>query len=326
MEQDDAVSLWIVAPGRAELRHERLRAPAAGEVVVQARYGGVSRGTEALVFNGRVPRSEWARMRAPFQRGDFPGPVQYGYLSVGRVIGGEPGLYGRDVFCLYPHQSRYVVPACAVAPLPAGLPPARAILAANLETAINATWDAGLSVGDRVSVVGGGCVGLLVAWLASRMPGCDVELVDIHPARAAVAAALGVPFAAPARARGGADVVFHASASEAGLARALELAAYEAMVVELSWYGEGRVPVALGAAFHSQRLRLVSSQVGQLPAAHRSRWDHTRRLALALQLLAAAPELDALINSEGPFTALPERLAELANDPGDVILHRIVYG
>ncbi|MFT3816155.1 MAG: zinc-binding alcohol dehydrogenase [Rubrivivax sp.] len=325
MEQDEAISLWIVAPGQAELRRERLRAPVAGEVVVQARYGGVSRGTEALVFAGRVPRSEWGRMRAPFQRGDFPGPVQYGYLNVGRVVGGEPGLIGRDVFCLYPHQSRYVVPAAAVLPLPEGLPPERAILAANLETAINATWDAGLAVGDRVSVVGGGSVGSLVAWLASRIPGCEVELVDIRPARAAVAAALGVPFAAPATARSGADVVFHASASEAGLACALELAATEAMVVELSWYGEGRIPVALGAAFHSQRLRLVSSQVGQLPVAHRGRWDHTRRLALALRLLAAAPELDVLINSEGPFATLPERLAKLASHPGDVILHRIVY-
>ncbi|MFT3802395.1 MAG: zinc-binding alcohol dehydrogenase [Burkholderiaceae bacterium] len=325
MEQDEAVSLWIVAPGRAELRRERLPAPAAGEVLVHACYGGVSRGTEALVFNGRVPPSEWTRMRAPFQRGDFPGPVQYGYLSVGRVVGGEPGLIGRDVFCLHPHQNRYVVPASAVLPLPEGLPPARAILAANLETAINASWDAGLAVGDRVSVVGGGCIGSLLAWLASRTPGCEVELVDINPARAAVAAALGVPFAAPAGARGGADVVFHASASEAGLAAALELAANEAMVVESSWYGEGRIPVALGAAFHSRRLRLVSSQVGQLPASHRSRWDHRRRLALALRLLAAAPELDALINSEGPFTALPARLAKLANDPGDVIMHRIVY-
>jgi NADPH:quinone reductase-like Zn-dependent oxidoreductase len=325
MEQDEAVSLWIVAPGRAELRRESLRAASADEVIVQARYGGVSRGTESLVLAGRVPASEYQRMRAPFQRGEFPFPVQYGYLSVGRVVGGGGPLSGRDVFCLFPHQSRYVVPASAVRPLPEGLPPGRAILAANLETAINATWDAALGAGDRVCVVGGGSVGLLVAWLASRTPGCEVELVDTNPARAALAARLGFGFAAPDRARRDADIVFHASASGAGLATAFEAAATEASVVELSWYGEGEVAVALGGAFHSRRLRLLSSQVGQLPASHRLRWNYARRLDLALRLLATAPELDALIDSEGPFAELPERLAELAARPGDAIMHRIVY-
>lgn len=325
MDPIEAVSLWMVAPGRAELRRERLPVAAAGDVIVQARFGGVSRGTEMLVFAGRVPPSEYTRMRAPFQRGDFPFPVQYGYLSVGRVVGGEPGLLGRDVFCLHPHQDRYVVPAAAVRVLPEGLPPERAILAANLETAVNACWDAPLAAGDRVSVVGGGSVGLLVAWLASRTPGCDVELVDTDSSRAALAARLGFAFAQPQAARPGADVVFHASASGAGLATALSLAANEATVVELSWYGTGDVPVALGGAFHSQRLRLVSSQVGQLPATHRLRWTYARRLDLALRLLADAPALDGLIDSEGPFSALPERLAELAARPGGAIMHRIVY-
>ena len=182
----DARACWIEAPGRAAIRPESLAAPRDGEVRVRALHSGVSRGTEALVFRGEVPASEHARMRAPFQAGDFPGPVKYGYASVGVVEAGIDRLIGQTVFCLHPHQTQYVVPATAVHPLPAGLPPARAVLAANMETAINALWDASPRLGDRIAVVGGGVVGLLVAWLASRVPGCQVELVDTYAARAQI--------------------------------------------------------------------------------------------------------------------------------------------
>ena len=324
MSLDHAYSFWLAAPGRAELRREPLPAPAVDEVIVQTLYSGVSRGTESLVFTGAVPPGEAARMRAPFQAGEFPAPVKYGYSNVGRVVGGDPGLRDALVFCLYPHQSRYVVPVTAVHRLPANLPPARAVLAANMETALNGVWDANIRPGDRVSVVGGGCVGLLVAHLAARIPGCEVQLVDQNPARAALARHLGVDFALPATARGESDVVLHASGTQQGLNTALGLAGYEARVVELSWYGARDVTVALGGAFHSQRLQLHSSQVGALPPAQRARWTHARRLALALQLLCEE-RLDALINSEGRFEDLPSAMPALAQAAGEVILHRVHY-
>lgn len=324
MSGDDARAFWIAAPGAGEIRSEILGAPQAGDVVVRALYSGISRGTESLVFQGHVPISEHQRMRAPFQAGDFPAPVKYGYMSVGQVEDGPRDLRGRSVFVLYPHQTRYLVPISAAHVLPDNVPPARAVLAANLETAINGVWDAHINAGDRIAVVGAGVVGCLVAWIASRIAGCEVELVDINPQRTTVAGALGVRFAAPANAQIDADIVIHASGSPDGLPLAMSLAGYEATVVELSWYGDRPVSLGLGGAFHSQRLRLQSSQVGAVAPSQRSRWDYRRRMQLALRLLAHA-ELDALITGESAFDDLPGVMARLAISPGDELCHRIRY-
>ena len=321
---DEARAFWIVEPGRGELRRELLRPPSAEEVVVRALFSGISRGTEALVFNGHVPPSEWARMRAPFQEGGFPAPVKYGYASVGLVECGPGELPGRIVFALHPHQTRYVVPAAAVHVLPVEVPPRRAVLAANLETALNGVWDAGLHIGDRVVVIGGGTVGCLVAWLAGRTPGCEVQLVDRNPHRADVAQKLGVSFAHEAAAMRDADVVIHASGSPEGLQLALDAAGVEATVVEMSWFGDRQVSLPLGAAFHSRRLTILSSQVGRVAPDQRARWDTRRRMALALSLLTDA-SLDVLVTGESPFDDLPEVMARLAKAPGDVLCHRIRY-
>lgn len=317
-------AFWIAEPGRGEIRTEPIRPPAQGEVTVRALYSGISRGTEALVFAGRVPPGEYERMRAPFQDGTFPAPLKYGYASVGVVEEGPAALRDRTVFVLYPHQTRYVVPAAWAHPLPDGVPPGRAVLAANLETAINGIWDARPQVGDRIAVIGAGTVGCLAAWLAARIPGCSVELIDINPTRSSIASALGVPFARPATATGEADVVIHASASQDGLDLALRLAAFEATVVELSWYGDRQVAVPLGEAFHARRLMLKSSQVGTVADSQRARWTTQRRMHLALTLLTE-PALDALITGESDFTALPDVMARLAREPGDTLCHRIRY-
>ena len=319
-----ARAFWIVAAGRGELRDETLPPRGEGDVLVEARYSGISRGTESLVLAGRVPPSEHERMRAPHQGGSFPFPVKYGYASVGRVLEGPPALVGRDVFCLYPHQSRYVVSAADVLPLPDGVPPARAVLAANLETALNGLWDAPLRLGDRVAVVGGGVVGCLAAYLAARVPGCAVELVDVAPARALVAAALGLAFATPEHARPDADLVLHASGNPAGLTTALALAGHEATVLELSWYGAAPVAAPLGEAFHSRRLTLRASQVGNVAPARRARWSRRQRLALALELLAD-PVYDHLLTGESDFADLPAALARLATAPGETLCHVVRY-
>ena len=324
MSEDHARAFWIAAPGRGEIRNETLPAPGAGDVVVRARFSGVSRGTEALVFQGRVPASERERMRAPFQAGAFPAPVKYGYASVGIVEHGPAGLAGRPVFALFPHQTRYVVPADRVSVLPDNVPPARAVLAANLETALNGIWDARPQVGDRVTVIGGGTVGCLVAWLAGRIAGCEVELIDVNPRRAAIANALGVRFSEPASGRQDADVVIHTSGSPAGLALALQLAGFEATIVELSWYGDQSVSLPLGEAFHARRLTIRSSQVGEVAASKRARRTHAQRMQAAIAMLAD-PVLDALITGESAFETLPQTLARLAADPGDTLCHRITY-
>ena len=234
----EATAFWVTAPGRGELRTEWLRPPGPGEALVETRFSGISRGTETLVFEGRVPASQHDAMRAPFQAGGFEFPLKYGYSSVGIVAGGAPELVGRRVFCLHPHQDRYVVPAAAVIPLPDAVPDARGVLAANLETAINGLWDAAPRVGDRAAVIGAGVVGALAAALLVRIPGCELQLIDVDPEKAAIAAALGVDFALPGAARGDLDLVVHASGRAEGLRTALGLAGFEARIVELSWYGD----------------------------------------------------------------------------------------
>jgi len=320
-----AQALWYVGRGRAEIRAETAPVEVGpGEVRIEALYGGISRGTERLVFTGRVPESEYARMRAPFMAGDFPFPVKYGYATVGRIVAGPEAFIGRAAFALHPHQTTFTLLADRIALLPASVPASRGVLAANMETALNALWDAAPGPADRIAVVGAGVVGCLCAWLASKLPGAAVTLVDIDKSRATAAAALGVGFALPDAALGDCDLVIHASASEAGLATALRLAGNEATVVELSWYGAGEIAVPLGEAFHSRRLRLISSQVGQVAPSHRPRWSHARRMEAALALLSD-PALDAIIAPAIDFHDLPAQLPRILTAPGGVLCQLIRY-
>ncbi|RKS09062.1 threonine dehydrogenase-like Zn-dependent dehydrogenase [Nocardiopsis sp. Huas11] len=321
---EQARAFWVRAPGVGEIRTAELPEPGRGEVRVRALYSGVSRGTETLVFQGRVPERLHRVMRAPFQEGYFPGPVKYGYLNVGVVEEGPEDAVGRTVFTLYPHQTRFVLPAGALRFVPEGVPPARAILAGTVETAVNALWDAAPRLGDRVTVIGAGMVGCCVARLLARVPGTRVELIDVDPARARVAERLGVGFAAPEEAADDRDLVFHTSATEEGLALALRVAATDGEVVELSWYGDRPVSVPLGEDFHSRRITLRSSQVGGVAAARRGRRGYGERLDLALELLAD-PAFDALLTGESSFDDLPAVLPRLADGSLPALCHRIVY-
>ena len=317
----DARAFWLREPGAGEIRSTTLAEPGPEEVLVRTLHSGVSRGTETLVFGGHVPASQYAAMRAPFQEGDFPAPVKYGYLNVGVVEEGPPQLLGRTVFCLYPHQTAYVVPAAAVVEVPEGVPAARAVLAGTVETAVNALWDAAPLVGDRVTVVGAGMVGSSVAALLARYPGVRVQLVDVDPARSAVAQRLGVDFALPTDAVGGRDLVVHASATSAGLQRSLDLLAPEGTVVELSWYGDREVGLSLGGSFHSRRLTMKSSQVGTVARPDRT---FAERLTLALDLLRD-PAFDMLVTGESRFDELPEVLPALAAGKLPALCHLVTY-
>lgn len=324
MTDTTAQAFWITGAGKGELRTETLRKPGSGEALVRTLYSAVSRGTECLVLRGDVPESEAQAMRAPFQAGDFPWPVKYGYSAVGVVEEGADSLRGQTVFCLYPHQTRFVVPETALTQLPRDLPPSRAVLAANMETAVNALWDAAPLAGERIAVIGAGVVGTLAAALAARVPGVELQLIDTDSNKAVIANAFGLAFATPEIAMRDVDLVIHASGNPLGLETALILAGFEGRIVELSWYGTKRASIALGAAFHSRRLRLISSQVGHIGGAMRGHRSHADRMKLALDLLRD-PVFDALITGEDDFSALPLVLPRIADDNA-VLCHRIVYG
>lgn len=324
MNHRDIAAFWVTGPGRGEIRSEPLPPRQPHEVTVRTLYSGISRGSESVVFRGEVPPSESQRMRAPFQCGDFPSPVKYGYINVGIVECGPADLMGRTVFCLYPHQTVYNVPADWVYPLPADVPAKRAILAAYLETAINGLWDATPRIGDRVAVVGAGTLGCLIAWLAGKIPGVRVELIDINPGKQGVAETLGVAFASPDSATGAVDLVIHCSGSPTGLRCALELAAFETCVIEMSWYGDRAVALPLGEGFHAKRLQLRSSQVSTIALSQRARWNTNRRMQLALGLLGESA-LDTLISGEDVFADLPIVMQRVSQRPANTLCHRIAY-
>jgi threonine dehydrogenase-like Zn-dependent dehydrogenase len=319
-----AKSLWYAKKGVAELRAAPLSLPGPGQARVRTLFSGISRGTERLVFNGAVGQSEWERMQGPMQEGSFPFPVKYGYCATGVVEEGPAELRGKTVFCLHPHQDYFNAPLDALIPIPDGLPARRATLAANMETALNAIWDSGAGPGDRIVIVGAGVVGLLLAALAARLPGAIVTAVDVEEQRRPLAEGLGVGFARPEHAPADADVVFHASATGAGLDAAIRCAGLEAPIIELSWYGNRPATVELGGAFHSRRLRILSSQVGQISPSRRPRWSFRRRLEAALGLLAA-PALDALVTEDIAFETaartLPKALTTEARALAPVICY-----
>ena len=317
-------SLWYVAPERAEIRTEALASLTNKCVRVRALFGALSRGTESLVYRGLVPESEYSRMAAPWMGGTFPFPVEYGYSNVGIVEAGPSDWIGKHVFALQPHKTIYQTFTQDVVLLPVGVSPERAVLAANMETALNAVWDATPGPGDHIAVIGGGVVGCLVAYLCGHLPGAEVTLVDINPKRAMIARSLGVHFSSPEMAPSDCDVVFHCSASATGLATAMEAAGNESTVLELSWYGANLVQAPLGGAFHSRQIRLQSSQVGHVSSSHRARWTHQRRLQTALKLLTDE-RLDTLLETAVDFFDLPDRLTDLLGAQSDALCSLIQY-
>lgn len=321
---EEALAFWLREPGAGEIRAETLRTPGPDDVCVRTLYSGVSRASEALVFRGGVPPSQHTIMRAPFQDGDFPAPVKYGYLNVGIVEQGPSALLGKRVFCLYPHQTRYVVPADAVFVVPDDVPSARAVLAGTVETAVNGLWDAAPLVGDRIAVVGAGMVGLCVARLLAQIVGVEVTVLDVDGSRADAAASLGARFAFAEDAPSGCDLVMHTSGTSAGLQLSLDMLGPEGTVVDLSWYGDAEVRLSLGAAFHSSRLSIRSSQVGAVAPARRRRRTTRQRLEFALSLLKD-PAFDAVITGESPFEQLPDVMARLADGRLRALCHIVSY-
>ncbi len=317
-------ALWITGPRQSEIRHAPLADCNDETLLIKTLHSGISRGTESLIYNNEVPASEFDRMRAPFQEGDFPFPVKYGYSNVGCVQSGPTEWLGKTVFCLFPHQTHYCVPASALTLVPECVPAKRAILAANMETAVNALWDSNPSVGDKITVVGAGVVGSLIGWLAAKIPGTHVELVDINDERATLAHSFGLHFKRPENASTQRDLVIHASASEAGLQTALACAGFEATIVEVSWYGTKHVSIPLGGIFHSQRLTLKSSQVGQIANSQRSRWNYKRRMTLAISLLDNEC-LDRLVSGENHFSELPDTLSKVTLADSNTLCHCINY-
>lgn len=320
----EATAYWTIGPEQGELRSEELRRPGPDEALVRALYSGISKGTELVVHHGAVPPCVAEQMRAPHQEGSFPSPVKFGYLSVGVVEEGPEGWPGQTVFCLHPHQDRYVVPVSALTRVPDGVPPRRAVLTGTVETAVNALWEAGPRLGDRIAVIGAGLVGGMVATLLRTFPLARLQLVDVDPGRKDLADAVGVDFAHPDAALADCDIVFHCSASEGGLERSLKLVGDEGEIIEMSWYADRKVALALGEDFHARRLSLRASQVGAVARARRHRRTNADRLETAVSLLKD-PVFDAFLTGTSAFKELPDVVERLSDGALAALCHVIEY-
>lgn len=319
-----ATAYWTTAREQGELRSEEIEGPGPGDALVRALYSGISKGTEMVVHRGAVPPRVAEEMRAPHQEGNFPGPVKFGYLSVGVVEEGPEGWKGQRVFCLNPHQDRYVVPVKELTRIPDNVPSQRAVLTGTVETAVNALWEAGPRLGDRVAVVGAGLVGGMVATLLRTFPLQRLQLVDLDPDRKKLADTLNVDFTHPDDALADCDIVFHCSASQEGLERSLQLVGDEGDVIEMSWYANREVTLPLGEDFHARRLSIRASQVGVVARARRHRRTNADRLDLAVSLLSD-PVFDAFLTGSSPFEELPDVVQGLAHGKLDALCHVIEY-
>ena len=323
-QEAQATAYWTTGPKHGELRNEALHAPGPGEALVRTLYSGISKGTEIVVHTGSVPPRVAEEMRAPHQEGTFPSPVKFGYLSVGIVEEGPEDWAGQKVFCLNPHQDRYVISTDALTRIPDGVPARRAVLTGTVETAVNALWEAGPRLGDRIAVVGAGLVGGMVATLLRTFPLARLQLVDLDSERKHLADKLGVDFALPDDATPDCDIVFHCSASQEGLARSLQLAGHEGEIIEMSWYANREVTLPLGEDFHARRLSIRASQVGVVARPRRHRRTTAERLELAVELLKD-PVFDAFLTGASPFAELPAVVQNLADGTLEALCHVIEY-
>lgn len=321
----EATAYWTTGPEQGELRSEVLPARGPGQALVRTLYSGISKGTEIVVHTGSVPPRVAEKMRAPHQEGTFPAPVKFGYLSVGIVEDGPEGWPGQKVFCLNPHQDRYIISTDELTRIPDGVPARRAVLTGTVETAVNALWEAGPRLGDRIAVVGAGLVGGMVATLLRTFPLSRLQLVDLDPERKRLADKLGVEFARPDAALADCDIVFHCSASQEGLERSLQLAGDEGEIIEMSWYANRQVTLPLGEDFHARRLSIRASQVGVVARARRHRRTNAERLELAVELLKD-PIFDTFLTGASPFRELPDVVQNLADGKLEALCHVIEYG
>jgi 2-desacetyl-2-hydroxyethyl bacteriochlorophyllide A dehydrogenase len=309
-----ARELWFTAPGRVELREGAAVSVQEGQVRVRGLRSGVSQGTELLLFKGEGP--------TPFDPSlDTPGtptyPRRYGYAWVGEVTESRAAAVqvGTRIFGLLPHGDEHVVHAARLRALPDDVPAERAVLAANLETALNVVWDAGVALGDEVVVLGGGVVGSLVGHVA-RLGGAQARVLEPSEPRRRAAQRLGLDAVSPESAGSKlADIVVEASGNPAALDQAISLAREEGVVAVASFYGERVAAVRLGSEFHRRRLSLKASQVSRLPPSRAPGWSFERRFGLVARLLADS-RLDALLERPLPFAEAPAWYAHLAEAPG----------
>lgn len=291
--------------------------------LIKTLFTAISPGTEYLVYSGGVPKKLYVEMRCPYMGGDFSFPIKYGYSLVGQVLDGPTSLKGKLIHTLHPHQDYARISAEDVYVIPDGISPQRATLASNMETALNAIWDSGVNIGDKVLIVGFGIIGSLIARILSFIPQVEVDVLDVQPAKITLIEQLGFSIYKEEKEKKY-DLAFHTSGSGPGLQTSINNVGLEGKIIETSWYGDKEVNLCLGETFHSQRKLIISSQVSHLPACKSARWDYKRRKEVVFQLLLH-PEFDAHITHTIAFHNLPKLFQSLKKNRCQELSYLVYY-
>jgi 2-desacetyl-2-hydroxyethyl bacteriochlorophyllide A dehydrogenase len=295
---NECKKIYFTAPGQVEVRQVSLPPLTQGQLLVETIYSAISPGTEMLVYRGQFPK-DLSDAHDTLSSG-LSYPTSYGYASVGKVVKISKEMrhrwLGRLVFAFQPHASHFIVTPDELFPLPEGMDPETACFLPNMETAVNFVQDAAPILGERALVFGQGIVGLLTTALLAEFPLAALVTCDRYPLRREASLALSASAALDPNETGfreqvrdllpsGADLSLELSGAPAALDDAIALTGFGGRVLIGSWYGEKKVTLDLGGAFHRSRIKLIASQVSTLSPQLSARWDKSRRMEVAWKAL-----------------------------------------
>ena len=316
----------------------------AGQVLVRNRMSAISPGTELLVYRGQVSDGWPVDSTISSLSGAFGYPLRYGYTAVGQVVvagpGVDPNWIGRWVFSFQPHQSHYLASPSTLIPLPADINPENALFVPAMETAVNFMMDGQPMIGERVTVLGQGIIGLLTTALLSRFPLAELVTFDRYAFRRQRSLEVGAHKALEPHSQGNvgdpnhilddealqgeADLVYELSGDPAALNQAITFCGFGARIIVGSWYGTRRAALDLGREFHRNRIRLISSQVSTIAPELSGRWSKERRLAVVWDMIRTVRP-DKLITHRFPVEQAQQAYDLLDRQPESTVQVVLTY-
>ena len=319
----ETYSLWLENKNKPKIKKKLLRpSNKPNTLIIKTLYSGISKGTEKLVSSGFVGKDQYKIMKSPFQEGTFSFPIKYGYINVGKVINGPKKLLHKNTFALYPHQDLFEINSKEVQILNESNNPKKYLLTANMETAINIFWDTQASNKDKIVIVGMGSVGILTAYYFKLQNYKNVFICDSNLKKKKFATLLGLNFK-DFKSIKDIDVVINTTSNYQIINKSFNKLNLEGKIVEASWYGNKKGIINLGGNFHSKRLKLISTQVSNIPKYLSNKHNYKSRLKLAIKALSSN-KLLKLVNTESHFNNLEEDYVSIINNP-DSIMHAIKY-
>jgi threonine dehydrogenase-like Zn-dependent dehydrogenase len=298
-------ALWHISPDASAILEHDLPAGNDHMLLVKSLYSLVSMGTERIVASALMPSAVWNQMAVPYMEGTFSLPCKYGYSLTGKVLKGPAEYKGKTVHLMHPHQDRLWVNATSVFIVPDDIPATRAVLASQVETAVTAIWDSRISLGDSVLIAGFGLVGAMIALLTSPIPGVKIAVLEKNEFRKELARELCFDVIDKQDENGKIfDVAIHTAGDEKALQFCIDHIGHESQVTEVSFYGKKSITLMLGETFHTQRKRIVVSQVAHIPSHKLNRWDLHRRKKLVFDMLKDK-RFDMLVENRIPFEQAP---------------------